>query len=204
MNSRARQISRPSAAREASPALVVLAANIRHIREERGFSRPQLALASGIELRSLERIEHEQQEPDIDLVWRLATALHVPFSSLIAAPLDPERRAQEVSRWPSLRPARNVMSRRLWSRAEGARDSEMYELRLAPHAIQNAPRRAEGALEELLVTAGCAIVHAQGARHVLNSGDTLTLAGDLERRYANPGASQATLYVLVTLPSATN
>jgi transcriptional regulator with XRE-family HTH domain len=201
MTSRAQETSKLREFRQPPPAAAAVAANLRRIRESRGFSLQALALASGTELRKLERLERGGHEPAIHELWKLAKALHVPCSSLLSAPLECAERRQEVSRHASLRPARSVASRRLWPSAGAPRRTEVHELKLAPHAIQRAPARAPGASESLLVTAGCALVHQNGERRVLKAGDSATFAADCERSFANPGATEAVLYVLVTSPA---
>lgn len=202
MTSRAQEISRPRELRGPPPAAAAVAANVRRLRESRSFSLQALALASGTELRKLEQLERGTHEPVIQELWRLAKALRVPFSSLLSAPRESPERVQETSRPALVRPARSVASRRLWPQAGAPRRTEVHELKLAPHAVQHVPARAPGASESLLVTAGSAIVHRPGQRRALQAGESMTLAADCERSFVNPGASEATLYVLLTLPPA--
>jgi transcriptional regulator with XRE-family HTH domain len=202
MTTQAQETSRLREFRRPPPAAATVAANVRRIRESRSFSQQELALASGTQLRTLEQLERGAHEPGIQELWKLAKALHVPFSSLLAAPLESPERRQEVSRPALVRPARSVASRRLWPKTGGPRRTEVHELKLAPHAIERASAHAPGAIESLLVTAGSAIVLQGGRRRTLKAGESMTLAADTERSFANPGATETTVYVLLTLPPA--
>ena len=117
MTIQAQQTSRLRELRRQPPAAATVAANVRRIRESRQLSQQELALASGTELHKLEQLERGTHEPGIQELWKLAKALRVPFSSLLAAPLESPERRQEVSRPALVRPAQSVASRRLWPRA---------------------------------------------------------------------------------------
>jgi transcriptional regulator with XRE-family HTH domain len=62
-----------------------LAATLRRMREERGFTREALAFRSGITAGSLARIELAQAVPGWDTVCVLAKALEVSMVELSAA-----------------------------------------------------------------------------------------------------------------------
>src|SRR5512133_1256001 len=58
--------------------------NLRRIRVRRGLSLERLAQASGVSRAMLSQVELGRSTPTINVVWRIARALEVPFSSLIA------------------------------------------------------------------------------------------------------------------------
>lgn len=202
MTTQAQETSRLRDFRQPPPAAATVAANVRRIRESRRFSQQELALASGTELRKLEQLERGAHEPGIQELWKLAKALHVPFSSLLTAPLESPERRQEVSRPTLVRPARSVVSRRLGPTTAGSRRTEVQELKLAAHAIERVPPRDSGVIETLLVTAGSVIVQQAGRRHALRAGDSMLLSADSERSFANPGSVEATFCLLLTRPAA--
>ena len=63
----------------------VVGANLRKLRVKRGLSLERLAQASGVSRAMLSQIELGRSTPTINVVWRIARALEVPFSALIAA-----------------------------------------------------------------------------------------------------------------------
>ena len=63
----------------------VLGANLRRIRTKRGLSLERLAAESGVSRAMLSQIELGHSTPTINLLWKVATALDVPFSALISA-----------------------------------------------------------------------------------------------------------------------
>jgi transcriptional regulator with XRE-family HTH domain len=63
--------------------------NLRRIRVERGFSQESLAVDAGVDRTYVGGIERQEFNPTIDLLDRLAVALSVDLSDLIA-PLPPD------------------------------------------------------------------------------------------------------------------
>ena len=62
-----------------------LADALRHLREQRGLSREQLAVWAGTSSSTVYRIEHGQNSPTFDNMAKLAGTLGVPLSALCTA-----------------------------------------------------------------------------------------------------------------------
>jgi transcriptional regulator with XRE-family HTH domain len=62
-----------------------LAAALRKLREDHGYTREALAFHAGLTTGSLARIELAQSSPGWDTVRRIIKALDVPLSGLAAA-----------------------------------------------------------------------------------------------------------------------
>src|SRR5689334_2420143 len=62
----------------------ILGANLRRLRMRRGLSLERLARASGVSRAMLGQIELGQSTPTINVVWKIARSLAVPFSALIS------------------------------------------------------------------------------------------------------------------------
>src|SRR5580693_888365 len=58
-------------------------ANLRRLRTKRGLSLERLAKASGVSRAMLGQVELGQSTPTINVLWKIARALDVPFSALI-------------------------------------------------------------------------------------------------------------------------
>lgn len=102
----------------------------------------------------LSQIETGKSAPTINVLWKVATALAVPFAALLDN--------QTVHGTAVLRrdDAKLLTSRsgKFSSRAlfpfDGERKVEFYELRLAPGHIERADAHAAGTVENLVVVAG--------------------------------------------------
>ncbi len=63
--------------------------NLRRIRVERGFSQESLAVDADVDRTYVSGIERQEFNPTIDLLDRLAAALSIDLSDLVA-PLAPD------------------------------------------------------------------------------------------------------------------
>src|SRR6476620_9159909 len=69
-------------AESASPDLVpILGANLRRLRSKRGLSLERLAKLSTVSRAMLSQVELGYSAPTINVIWRIANALGVPFSA---------------------------------------------------------------------------------------------------------------------------
>src|SRR5689334_13134976 len=59
--------------------------NLRRIRTRQGLSLERLAKVTGVSRAMLGQIENVKSTPTIALLWKIATALNVPFSAFIGA-----------------------------------------------------------------------------------------------------------------------
>lgn len=64
----------------------LLSTNVRRIRLSRGISQERLAADAGIGRAYLGGIERQTENPTVDLLDRLASALAVPLSALFVEP----------------------------------------------------------------------------------------------------------------------
>jgi len=78
---------------------ILVGQNIRHIRVAQGISQERLAYDSGVDRSYLGGVERGEENPTVDVLDRLATALAVHLSELFM-----ERPSASAS--PALRPGR--------------------------------------------------------------------------------------------------
>ena len=74
----------PQECADASDLRPTLAGNLRRLRVRRGLSLERLARASGVSRAMLGQIELGQSTPTIQVVWKIARSLDVPFSALLS------------------------------------------------------------------------------------------------------------------------
>lgn len=176
----------------------VVGANLRRFRVRRGLSLKGLAHASGVSRAMLSQVELGRSTPTINLVSRIARALGVSFSSLIAA--------REEHRLSILRAADSkVLSSQggaFQSRAlfpfDQPRRVEFYELRLAPGAVERAAAHIPGTTENLVMCGGALELEIGPERAVLGAGDSVFFPADAPHVYGNPGATEAIAYLVMT------
>ncbi|HMA92786.1 MAG TPA: helix-turn-helix transcriptional regulator, partial [Polyangiaceae bacterium] len=76
-------------------AIPAIGENLRALRTERNLSLDALSQMSGVSRAMLGQIELNRSVPTITVLWRIAKALDIPFSSLIR---EPEQKGPAVLR----------------------------------------------------------------------------------------------------------
>lgn len=176
-----------------------LGPNLRRLRSKRGLSLERLARRSGVSRAMLSQIELGQSAPTINLLWKVARALDVPFSNLIE---------RSNANPPAVLPARSgrlltnqdgsFSSRALFPIDDHRRRMEFYELRLKGKGEELAHPHPPGTIENLVVTAGAVEIEVDRVGHRLEVGDAIVFGADVPHAYRNLGGSEAVLYLVMT------
>lgn len=147
----------------------------------------------------LSQVELGQSAPTINLLWKIARALDVPFSNLID---------RSTNNTPVVLPARSgkllanqdgtFTSRALFPFDERRNRTEFYELRLKASGEEQAHPHPAGTTENLVVTAGVVEIEVDQVTHRLEVGDAIIFTADVPHRYRNLGAAEAVMYLVMT------
>jgi quercetin dioxygenase-like cupin family protein len=146
----------------------------------------------------LGQIELEQSTPTINVLWKIARALNVPFSALIT------QRSAARAKVLSAAQAKVLASRdgKFTSRAlfpfDEPRRVEFYELRLAPRSVEEADPHPPGTVENLVVTSGALEIRVGESSHRLASGDAIQFQADVAHQYRNADDEEAVAYLVMT------
>jgi transcriptional regulator with XRE-family HTH domain len=176
----------------------ILGANLRRLRIRRGLSLERLAKASGVSRAMLGQIELGQSTPTINVVWKIARALGVPFSALISQQRRPRTALLEGARAKLLTSADGTFTSRSLFPFDEARKVEFYELHLRAHSREVAEPHAPGTTENLVVASGALTLLVDTERFVLGAGDAVFFEADVPHEYHNPGDIDAVMYLVMT------
>lgn len=176
-----------------------VALNLRRLRTRRGHSLERLSKLSGVSRAMLGQIELGRSVPTINLLWKVARALEVPFAALTGelhiqgtAVLRADRAKVLVSQSGQFR------SRALFP-FDSQRKVEFYELALSAGGSENADPHSPGTLENLVVSQGTVEIGiGESARHLLGPGDAILFEADVAHSYRNPGDVEAIMYLVMT------
>jgi len=176
----------------------VVGSNLRRLRVKRGLSLEKLAKLSGVSRAMLGQVELGQSAPTINVLWKISTALAVPFSALIGSRQTggPAVLRAEQAKVLSSHDGR-FRSRALFPFDEPRR-VEFYELRLAPRCEEKADAHAPGTVENLVVASGAVEVDVGGGREILRAGDAMVFEADTAHVYRNASDADAVLYLVMT------
>jgi len=189
----------PSEPRPASADLTpVVGANLRRLRVKRGLSLERLSRSSGVSRAMLSQIELGQSTPTINIVWKIATALGVPFSGLVQSRATGDLSVLRAENAKILASRDGAFSSRALFPFDEPRRVEFYEIRLARGATEHAEAHPPGTVENLVVSAGEIVVEVEGRREALGPGDAIVFHADVAHAYVNAGAVDAVMYLVMT------
>lgn len=160
-----------------------LAANIRALREHKGWSLSELASAANIGKSTLSMLESGAASPNIETLWGIAAALGVAFSDLLE-PRTPEVRVVRAGEGLRVESEQTSFhSTLLVSGGSGRGRFEIYTLTSEPGAIRRADAHTKGCIEHVYLIAGRMRVGPTGAPVELAPGDLASFAGDAPHVY---------------------
>jgi transcriptional regulator with XRE-family HTH domain len=176
----------------------IVGRNLRRLRTQRGLSLERLAKASGVSRAMLGQIELGQSAPTINVIWKIARALGIPFSALISTTAQSGTRLIRTNQSKRLASHDGSFSSRALFPFDEPRRVEFYELRLAANAEERADAHSPGTMENLVVTAGTVEIDRGDEHHVLGTGDAILFEADVAHVYRNPGNTEAMIYLVMT------
>jgi len=182
---------------------IVVGQNIKRLRSRRNLSLEGLAKISGVSRAMLGQIETGRSVPTINVVWKIACAFGVPFSTLIASQNADAIRVIPAKDSKVLTSSNGEFSTRALFPFEGERRTEFYELRLKGHGTDEAEPHALGTTENLVVVKGKLDMEIAGQHRLLGPGDAIMFLADQPHVYRNPGKDEMVAYLVMTYAEPT-
>lgn len=193
---------RPSAGTaEAAPApdlAPVVGSNLRRLRQERGLSLEKLSRLCGVSRAMLGQVELGQSAPTINVLWKISTALGVPFSALIGSKQSSGPTVLRAEHAKVLSSQDGSFRSRALFPFDEPRRVEFYELKLAPRGEERADAHPPGTVENLVVSTGTVELELESVREQLRRGDAIVFNADVPHVYRNLGDAEAVMYLVMT------
>jgi transcriptional regulator with XRE-family HTH domain len=172
--------------------------NLKRLRQRRNLSLEAVSKMSGVSRAMLNQIELARSVPTINIVWKIASAFEVPFSSLITSHEAERMRVLPASQTKILTSATGEFSSRALFPFDGERRTEFYEIRLKGGCIETAEPHSPGTIENLVVTQGTLEITVESEIQRLNPGDAIIFQADKPHSYRNPIKDEAVAYLVMT------
>lgn len=193
-----RPIALRPARRDAEDLGPVIGENLRRLRARRNLSLDGLAKLSGVSRAMLNQIELGRSAPTITLVFKIARAFEVPFSTLLSTGERPKTHVTRADQSKVLKSSSGAFSTRALFPLDAERKVEFYELRLVAGGIENADAHPAGTTENLVVVDGELEVEIGGEVRRLGVGDAILFEADSPHAYRNMSAKAALAYLVMT------
>jgi transcriptional regulator with XRE-family HTH domain len=172
--------------------------NMKRLRQRRNLSLEAVSKLSGVSRAMLNQIELARSVPTINIVWKIANAFGVPFSTLITSHDAERMRVLPASQTKILTSATGEFSSRALFPFDGERRTEFYEIRLKGGCIESAEAHAAGTMENLVVVKGTLEITVESEIQRLAPGDAILFQADKPHSYRNPLKEDAIAYLVMT------
>jgi quercetin dioxygenase-like cupin family protein len=143
-------------------------------------------------------VELGQSTPTINILWKISTALGVPFSALIGQRQGGGVSVLRAEHAKLLASHDGSYTSRALFPFDEPRRVEFYELRLARGGEEIADAHPPGTTENLVVSRGVVEIDVDGRTERLGTGDAIVFEADVPHRYRNAGAEEAVMYLVMT------
>jgi transcriptional regulator with XRE-family HTH domain len=177
---------------------------LRDLMLREGVSFEKLAASSGLSHEELNGLGSGEITPTIQVLWKIANALGVPFGSVIPNnPISNQRHQEMHVLRDSEKKLISSSNGRFTSRPLFPFDSnrlvEFYEVTIASGHLENAEAHAAGTIESLVVVSGLVEINSgKEPPQRLSRGDAIVFESDVPHSYQNLGASEALLHLLIS------
>jgi transcriptional regulator with XRE-family HTH domain len=176
----------------------VVGGNLRRLRSQRGLSLERLSKLSGVSRAMLGQIELGQSAPTINVLWKISSALGVPFSALITARGTGGLHVLRAEQAKLLTSHDGSFSSRALFPFDEPRRVEFYELRIAPGGVEKADPHNPGTTENLVVAKGACEIEVSGRKEALGAGDAIVFEADVPHVYRSKADEETVLYLVMT------
>jgi transcriptional regulator with XRE-family HTH domain len=170
---------------------------LKALREERGISMRSLARTSGLSANALSMIERGRTSPSVSTLNKLASALEVPVTAFFR--IEPDRKkivhckAGERTRMPFLRGKWEGLGGESF---DGRVESFMVTLETGassgPHGMLHTGS------EFVFCLRGKLEYEIEHERYLLEVGDSLIFAAQLQHRWRNPGPNVVNAIIVIS------
>jgi transcriptional regulator with XRE-family HTH domain len=174
-------------------------ATLQRLRLARGLTLEDLSRIAGVSKSMLSQIEREKANPTIAITWRLANALGVGISELLASETREVEtiRVMEAHETPTLPGNHAGYSLRILGPMELAGKYEWYELTLAPGGELASQAHDPGTSEHVTVLNGTLEVEVAGSTRKVKSGGSARYPADQDHALRNAGKTEAKALLVV-------
>lgn len=176
------------------PISQVVAENLRKLRQERKLSLQDLSEISGVSKSMLGEIERGSSNPTINIIWKIANGLRIPFTTLTTAARPPVQLVRATEHQGYLQGKHFEITTVFKYNPDT--HSEIYHKHFMPGALLNSDGHP-GVYEYLLITTGSMVLETSGTHYELKPGDSILFEASQAHQYANRSKEPCTAYMIL-------
>lgn len=175
---------------------LILATNLKKIREEMKLSLDKVAELTGVSKTMLGQIERGESSPTITTVWKIANGLMISFTRLIQEP-QPDTLVVKKEEIEPLTEDNGRYRLYPFFPYEDGRRFEMYAVELEKGAFMSSDAHGEGTQEFVTVYDGEVTIRVNEEEYTVRNGDSIRFRTDRTHVYHNSGDTMARLSMVI-------
>lgn len=178
---------------------LIVARNIKRLREEKKLSMDELAKLSGVSKSMLAQVERGEGNPTLSTLWKLSNGMKVPFNALTVSPKAPYEVVRTAEMQPILEDGGKVKNYCLFPDDENRKFS-VYYMDLAPGSHWKSEPHLRGTTEFVTLFAGAIEITADQKDIVVQAGESVRFQGDTTHAYRNISDQTTILHMILYNP----
>lgn len=178
---------------------MIVAKNIKRLREENKLSMDELVRLSGVSKSMLAQIERGDGDPTISTLWKISNGMKVPFDALTVRPKSPYEIVKTAEIQPLLEDGGKVRNYSLFPDNENRRFA-VYYLELEEGSYWESEPHLRGTTEFITIFTGKIEILADGQSFIVEKGESIRFRADTIHSYKNIGNETAILHMILFNP----
>ncbi len=178
---------------------LIVAKNIKKLREERKLSMEELAKLSGVSKSMLAQIERGDGNPTLSTLWKLSNGMKVPFDALTVRPKPSYEIIKKEELQPLLEDNGKVKNYPIFPDDEN-RKFAVYYIELDPGSYWQSEAHLRGTTEFITIFCGDLEIRAGNKKFIVSKDDSIRFKGDTVHSYQNIGDGPVILHMILYNP----
>lgn len=174
----------------------IIAHNLKTFRERQKLSMDQLAALSGVSKSMIGQIERAETNTSVSTLWKIASGLHVPFTSLIEHGQESVMLVGKEN-VDMMQSEDKLMRLYPYFPVSGDRSFEILYIELDPGASSSSEPHAAGTMEYLIAFGGTLELFVGAQKYEVQPGSAISFAADQPHMYHNSSDKMTTLVNVV-------
>lgn len=162
----------------------IIAGNLKRLRSERQLSLGKLSEICGVSKVMLGQIERGESNPTINTIWKIASGLKIPYTTLIDEPIKTDLliTKEESIEFKSLDKNYRVYC---YFKCTTDRNFELFSVELDGNSKYESNSHGEKTQEYIVVYNGNLSLNIDNINYVLTPGDSIVFDSSKPHSYAN-------------------
>lgn len=175
----------------------VIAKNLKKLRKDRKLSLDAVSEMTGVSKSMLGQIERNESSPTISTLWKIATGLHISFTSLMETPMKEAVVIKNTDIQPLSSDSQGFSLYPIFPLEKG-RNFEIIYIEIEPGAFSESVAHEAKTEEFMLVYSGIVeVILDDNDVYTVHSGCSIHYSANKKHIYKNISSDTAKLYMVI-------